>query len=324
MALVMVGFLLGGQLTLASLRKRGRVVLFISLSVVIVTALVEVVGLAAIGLPITAALILAGIAPATAPAATTDVVHEAGAKGPFSRTLLHIVAIDDAWGLILFSVVLAGAQAFAGDGALEALGQGAWDIGGAIVLGTVLGVPMAYLTGRVQPGEPTLVEALGLVLLCGGLAVLLDVSLLLAAMTMGALVANLAKHHDRPFHAIENVEWPFMVLFFVLSGASLRIAALGDVGWVALAFIVLRAASRLVGAWGGARLSHAEPSIRRWMGLALMPQAGVALGMVLVATQRFPELAGTVLPIVILSTVVFELAGPICTRRAIIEAGEGP
>jgi Kef-type K+ transport system membrane component KefB len=320
MALVMVGFLLGGELTLGSLRERGRVVLFVSLSVVAVTSTVELLGLAALGLPLTTALVLAGIAPATAPAATTDVVHEAGSRGPFVDTLLSVVAIDDAWGLLLFSVVVALAEGLVGEAALASLALGAWEIGGAVLLGAVLGVPMAYLTGRVQPGEPTLVEALGLVLVCGGLALWLEVSLLLAAMTMGAVVANLAKHHERPFRAIENVDWPFLVLFFVVSGASLRIDSLGEVGLAAAAYIVLRIVGRLVGAWAGATLGGAEPAVKKWMGLALMPQAGVALGMALVATQHFPELAETVLPIVVLSTVVFELVGPICTKRAILRA----
>jgi Kef-type K+ transport system membrane component KefB len=330
MALVMVGFLLGGHLTWSMLRERGRMVLWISLSVVFATLSIVCAGLwliatfAAVGVPFAAALVLAGVAPATDPAATMDVVHETNARGPFTRTLLGIVAIDDAWGLIVFSFVIACVQAVNGDSSVVALLQGTWEILGGITLGAALGVPMAYVTGRVQPGEPTLVEALGLVFLCGGLAVWLDVSLLLAAMTMGMVVANLATHHERPFHEIENIEWPFMIFFFVLSGASLEVAALQKVGFIAAAYIGLRIVSRLLGAWASATLGNAEPSIRRWMGFALMPQAGVALGMALVATQRFPELADSIMPVVIVSTILFEIAGPVCTRWAIRKAGEMP
>jgi len=183
---------------------------------------------------------------------------------------------------------------------------------------------MSYLTGRIQPGEPTLAEALGLVFLCTGLALWLDVSFLLASMTMGMVVANLAKHHTRPFHEIENIEWPFMILFFVLAGAALDLDALRMLSSVVLYYIALRVLGRIAGGWLGGRMSRADASIRRGMGLALMPQAGVALGMALVATQRLSAAAETILPIVIASTVLFELLGPIATRRALQRAGEIP
>ncbi len=207
MALVMVGFLLGEKLALASLREHGHRVLWMSIGEVVATAAVMFLGLLLIGIPADLALLLAGIAPATAPAATIDVVHEARADGPFTRTLLGIVAVDDAWGLIVFSVALGLAQSLNGHGGmLDALGWGLHEFGGALLIGLALGVPMAYLTGRIQRGEPTLVEALGAVFLCGGIAIWLEVSYLLAAMAMGAIVANLAHHHTRPFHAIEGIE----------------------------------------------------------------------------------------------------------------------
>jgi Kef-type K+ transport system membrane component KefB len=269
------------------------------------------------------ALLLAAIATATAPAATTDVVHEIKADGPFSRVLLGVVAIDDAWGLIVFSFCLAAATSLSGGGdALTVMLHGLWELGGALLLGLLLGVPMAYFTGRIRGGEPTLAEALGLVFLCGGLALWLEVSFLLAAMVMGGTVAKLAKHHQRPFHEIQHIEWPFMILFFVLAGAALNVEALMALGTIGGGYIVLRTASRLFGAWLGGLFAHGSKIERRWMGLALMPQAGVALGMALVATQRIPELADTLLPIVISATVFFELIGPVLTRLALKRAGE--
>lgn len=322
MALVMVGFLLGGRLTRPLLAARGRQILWLSLSVVIVTALVVLPGIALTGASIAVALVLAGVSPATDPVATMDIARETRARGPFTRTLLGIVAIDDAWGLILFSLLLAMVHAANGSGATEVLAYASREILGAVVLGIALGAPMSYLTGRVRPGEPTLVEALGLVFLCGGLAIWLEVSPLLAAMTMGMTVANLASHHERPFHEIENIEWPFMVFFFVLSGAALEIGVLPQIGLLALAYMSLRILGRLSGAWLGGRLCNAEASITNWMGMALMPQAGVALGMALVATQHFPELSETVLPVVLVSTVFFELIGPIFTRFVLRRVGE--
>ena len=323
MALVMIGFLLGEKLTLSSLRQHGRFVLWLSVAEVVGTALVVFIGLLVIRVPLDVALLLAGIAPATDPAASTDVVHETRAHGVFTNTLLGIVAVDDAWGLMVFSLMLTAAQAVTGQGdILEPLLIGAWELGGALLLGICLGIPMAFITGRVRPGEPTLVEALGIVFLCGGIAIWLKVSFLLASMVLGCVVSNLARHHTRPFHAIERIDWPFMILFFVLAGASLDAKALYQVGIVGAAYVILRGIGRLVGAWAGAAVSHAGPLMGRWMGLALMPQAGVALGMALVAVHHRPDLNEVIMPVVIASTVLFEVVGPILTRSALVHVGE--
>lgn len=322
LALLMVGFLLGGKLSRETLGEVGTQVLTISAFEVVGVSLAVLLGLLAVGVPVEVALLLAGIAPASAPAAVINVTEQLGAKGRYTDTLLGIVALDDAWGLVVFSVLLATAQAFAGSGGTDALVHGARELGGAVAIGVAVGVPAAFITGRLRPGEPTQAEALGVVLLAGGLALWLEASFLLTAMLVGAVVVNLAAHHDRPFREIENVEWPFMVLFFVLAGASLEVHQLAAIGWIGLLYIALRASGLVVGAYLGGLVGGAEPRVRRWMGLAIMPQAGVALGMALVAGNAFPALRDTILPLVIGSTVIFELAGPALTRLAILRAGE--
>jgi Kef-type K+ transport system membrane component KefB len=322
-ALLMVGFLLGGKLSRETLRATGRHVLAISAFEVLGTTLCVLGGLLLMGVDPVVAMLLAGIAPASAPAAVQNVTEELRSKGPFTDTLLGIVAIDDAWGLIVFSILLAAAQVVSGNGGgVDALLHGVRDLGGALVIGGAVGVPAAYLTGRLRPGEPMQAEALGVVLFAGGLALWLEVSFLLTAMIVGAIIVNLAAHHERPFQEIEGVEWPFMVLFFVLAGASLHVDKLSAIGLVGAAYIALRAVGLLLGAYLGGGLSGAPTRLRRWMGVAILPQAGVALGMALVAGNAFPALRDTVLPLVIASTVVFELAGPALTRTALIRAGE--
>jgi len=322
-ALAMIGFLLGQKLTPTKLRELGRSVLTMSIGEVVLTALLVFSVLSLLGVPLEVALLLAGIAPATAPAATVDVVQEYGAEGRFTHSLLGIVAIDDAWGLLVFSLLLATAQALSGNaGAGGVLATGAWEIGGALLLGLVLGIPMAYITGRIRPGEPTQAEVLGLVLLCAGLAVWAEVSYILAAIVLGAVVASFAKHHDRPFHAIEGFEWPFLILFFLLAGNALHVEALAQVGLLGAGYITLRVAGRILGTRLGGWLSGADPTTRRYIGLALLPQAGVAIGMALLASQRFPEFKEIILPVVLGSTVVFELIGPVVTHRVLIRMGE--
>jgi Kef-type K+ transport system membrane component KefB len=322
-SLTMIGFLLGQHMTMQRMRELGRSVLTMSASEVLMTAFMIASVLSLFGVPLHISLLLAGIAPATAPAATVDVVHEYSARGRFTNTLLGIVAIDDAWGLFIFSIMLAAAQAIHGGGGItEAMISGAWEIGGALILGLVLGVPMACITGRIRSGEPTQAEALGIVLICAGLAVWFDVSYILAAMVMGSIVANFAYHHERPFNAIEGIEWPFLILFFLLAGASLHLGALIDAGWLAAGYIILRVLGRVGGVWLGGLLCGAERKIRTWLGLTLLPQAGVAIGMALLASQRFPESEDIILPVVLGATVIFEVAGPAVTRMVLTHVGD--
>ena len=321
-ALTMVAFLLGGQLSITSLYKHGRVILFVSMAAVVLTALIVGVGLLAIGAPVVIALLFAGIGTATAPAATHDIVHQSRAKGPVTKTLLGGVAVDDAWGLIVFSFLLIVAKAAAGDGAAHVMTEGLREFAGAIAIGLVVGLPAAYLTGRLGKGEPAQTEALGIVFLCAGLAIWLEVSFLIAGMVAGAVVINLARHHRRPFHEIEHIEWPFMVFFFILAGASLDLGSLGAIGAIGVAYVVLRTFGRVLGGWAGARLGGAPKTHQRWIGLALVPQAGVALGMALVAASHFPDYAEMIVAITVGTTIIFEIFGPLLTQRALSAVGE--
>ncbi|WP_421724606.1 cation:proton antiporter [Bauldia sp.] len=322
MALVMVAFLLGGRLTRKVLAEDGVRILGVSTGVVVATAAVVGVGLWLTGFDPVLCLVLAGVATATDPAATQDVVSRSGAKGPFSRVLLGVVAIDDAWGLIAFSLLLAAAHAVVGESVSGSLEVAAVEIGGAIAIGLAIGLPAAYLTGRLKPGEPTQAEALGVVFLGGGIALAVGASFLLAVMVAGFLIANLARHHARAFHEIEHIEWPFMVLFFVLAGASLDLSALPTIGLLGILYLVLRFAGRVIGGWVGGAATGVAPDQRVWMGMALMPQAGVAMGMALIAVGSFPEYRTEILATTIAASVIFELGGPILTQMALKRADE--
>ncbi len=321
-ALTMVAFLLGGKLSLTALKENGRAILIVSLSVVVVTVLVVGAGLLMIGVPAMIAVLLAGTATATAPAATQDVIRQNRARGPFTDLLLGVVAIDDAWGLIIFSLLLVVAKSMVGDGSFSILASSFYEIGGAAVVGLAIGLPAAVLTGRLERGEPIQAEALGVVFLCAGFALWLEVSFLLAGMVAGATVVNLAKHHNRPFHEIEHIEWPFMILFFVLAGASFELSSLELIGVVGVAYILLRSFSRLLGGWVGATLAGAPRQHRYWTGAALIPQAGVALGMALIAGNHLPQIKDMLLTTVVGTTIVFEIAGPVMTQIALREVGE--
>ena len=317
-ALLMIGFLLGGKLSHNYFKTDSRQIIWISLSAALGATLLVTLALTAVGISIEIAILLGCIAAATAPAATVDTVMESNSDSQFSKLLLAIVAIDDVWALILFSLGLAFVSMINGshDSSVYLI-HASYEIFGALVLGAFIGVPAAYLTGRVKQGQPMLTEALGLVFLCGGISIWLDVSFLIASITMGAVVTNLAKHHNYAFHEIENIERPFLVFFFILAGASLEISMLTGLGLIGFIYILARICGKLLGAWMGARVSRANINVQHWIGSALMPQAGVAIGMALLIANRFPEYQQTILSIVISTTVIFELVGPIFTRLAL-------
>lgn len=317
-ALAMFGFLLGERFTRERMLSYGREVFIISVGVSFGTSIVVAGGLILLQFPVPVALLLGGIAAATDPAATVDVIHQLKFRTPFSEKLQGVVALDDAWGLVVFSFCAALAIFLNGESDSATVSMTAvWEIGGAVLLGVALGLPAAYLTGRLDPGQPSLMEALGIVFICSGLSQWLDVSFLISAMVLGGIVANFASHHERPFHEIEGIEGPFLVLFFILAGASLEFASFQSVFLLVASYVLLRWIGKIAGAALGARISGSDRPTRRWIGFALSPQAGVAIGMALIAIDRFPDYKEILLPVVITSTVFFELVGPFCTRLAL-------
>ena len=319
-ALAMVGFLMGQKLSLAALKQRGRLIVMLAGGKVIGAALSVSLIVWLISRDLSLALVMGGVATATAPAATFDVVHESGLTGTFADDLLSVVAIDDALGLMLFSILLTAAVSMTNGGlSPDTALHGLTDLFGSLLLATALAIPMSFLTGRLdfgqRKGEPIQSEAIEFVLICAGAATMLNLSPILASMTMGALVVSLAKHHNRPFHAIEGFEWPFMILFFILAGASLNLNTINTVGYLVIAYILARAAGTYLGFFGAAVFMKSDDQTRNLMGLTLMPQAGVALSMALIASQRLPDSAEIILSLVLCATILLEFFSPMLTRR---------
>jgi len=325
LALSIVGFQLGERFLGKKLKETGTTVLSVSLAEVVGAAVTVFTVLLLCGFSMPMALLLASVAPASAPAATLDVIREAKSKGPLTDTVLGVVAIDDAWGVILFSMLFVVAQMTTGQGASATiLLHGVWEVVGGILLGMLLGLPMSWLTGRVRPGELTLLETLGFVFLCSGLAIHLELSHILACMAMGAMVSNLAKHHERPFHTIEGIEQPFLIVFFLLAGFDFDINQLWTVGLVGLAYVLARSLGLIGGGFVGGAVAKARRKVRTHTGWCLLPQAGVALGLALIVSERYPQIGPQVLSIIVATTIIFEIVGPLITRFALHHAGEIP
>lgn len=325
-ALTMVAFLLGSSLSLSALARHGRAIVAISIGVVLATLVIVAFGLWGLGVPISVALVLGALATATDPAATFDVIRQSRVDSDFTRTLKGIVAIDDAWGLIVFSLVIVLATGIEGGAAQHdnsVLTVALAEILGSVTLGLAIGLPAAMLTGRLSDGEPLRIEALGLVFITAGLSLWLELSYLITGMTVGTVIVNLARHHTRAFHEIESLQWPFLLIFFILAGATLDTQALWALGPLGLAYVALRVAGRAVGGWLGGAAAHTPDRDRRWYGPALLPQAGVAIGMALIAAEHLPDYGAMIMAITIGTTVIFELIGPMVAAVAIRRATTG-
>jgi Kef-type K+ transport system membrane component KefB len=313
-ALTMIGFLLGGKLNQDSLKEHGHTALVFSLLVTMGTFLIVFFGLKLIGLSSALAAVFACISLATDPIATLDVLNNSTSRSRLKFVIPGIVALDDVFGLLLFAVVMALLTLTNGHGSgIELVFDAGIELFGSILLGIALGYPMAKLSGRIKEGEPTFIEALGMVMVCGGISLLFDLSYLLAGISMGLTVSLFASHHKFYFHEIEHVEMPFLMLFLILLGASFKPGNWAVMSLIGLSYIGLRIAGRMIGAQFYYRTLLLNFRERTYLGLSLLPQAGVALAIAVNAQREFPEFGQQVVGITIGATIVFELVGPILT-----------
>ncbi|RKX69248.1 cation:proton antiporter [candidate division WOR-3 bacterium] len=325
LALSFIAFGLGQNFTLANVRKIGKMVIAISIGEVVGSFLVVSLALWLIGrVPLSLAIIFGAIAPATAPAAVVMVTREFKARGPFTDTLLSVVAIDDAWGIILFAFCLALAKVIAGmgGGGSREIVYAFTEVGGSLVLGGVLGYLLA-LSGRfLRTSTELLITTIGFIALTAGIAAYLKFSILLANMALGTSLVNSERASGKYFETIQRIDTPFYLLFFVLAGAHLELPKLLGIGVLSLLFILTRLPGEMLGAYIGAVITKAEAKIRRYIGLGLAPQAGVALGLALIAFHEFPQFGDLILSTIIVTTIIYEIFGPILTRIALEKAGE--
>ena len=324
----LIAFSIGQNFALEIFRKIGRPVVWMSvLAAVFPWFLVTAGLLILLKQPFYIALLFGAISSATAPAATMMVVREYKAKGSFTDMLLGIVAIDDAWCLIIFALSFAVAKAlFAHIGSniflFKAVFHSLSEIGGALLLGGVLALVLAYLSRFVTTPADLLIYTLGFIFLNTGLALYLNFSVLLANMFMAAILVNVHKVSFKFFEALRTVDSPLYLLFFVLAGANLEIGLLKTLGLLGLGYVGLRALGKISGAYLGGAIAQVPERMRNYMGLALLPQAGVALGVALIAKEQFPQIGGMIFTTIVATTVIYEIIGPICTRISLSKAGE--
>lgn len=268
-------------------------------------------------------LMLSAIAAATAPAATIMVIKQYRANGPVTKTLLSVVAIDDATALILFGFALAITNSLSnGSGnLLLMLLDPIIELLVSFILGGVLGIVLSYLIRFFKDDlrVPLIVATLLLTL---GLSEVFGASSLMVCMVMGALFCNLSNEADKTMNIIDGITPSLFMMFFVLSGAELNVGILPSIGLVGIIYVVFRVVGKYVGAYVGAKMSHASENVCRYIGPCLIPQAGVAIGLSLVAENMVPEFGSTIRAVILCGTLIYELIGPFVTKKTLIMAKE--
>lgn len=198
-----------------------------------------------------------------------------------------------------------------------------WELFGSLLLGAITASVLLAFATRLKELPDRLVVVLAMIFATAGIAELLHLSSLLACMAMGCAAVNiLPRETDRLFSMIKSIDTPIYVIFFVLAGANLQLGMLAKVGAVGVAYMVSRALGKIAGASIGAKLSQAPSTVVKYLGLALLPQAGVAIGVTLVVQQSFPEISSLVTTVILGSVVVYEIVGPFFSKMAITKAGE--
>ncbi|MBI9103568.1 MAG: cation:proton antiporter [Spirochaetales bacterium] len=335
-ALAIIGIMIGGELQFKILKKYGKsfitILLFEALSSFIVVAAFSTFGAWMIfhDLPkaLALGLLLGAISSATAPAATTDVLWENKTKGPLTSTILGIVALDDGIALILFALATSIAGVLLGQ-TTQTLGMNilhlVYEIGGSVILGSVMGYGLSTIIREYLEEEKILAFSLGSLLLLIGLSLLLSLDMILGAMAMGFFMANYAPRKSKAtFRLIKNFAPPIYVLFFVLVGAKLDISQLTTiVAILAGIFLVGRTSGKFLGAFLGARISGAPKTVQKYLPFCLLSQAGVAVGLSIVAGETFSEGIGDLIVILVTTTTfVVQIFGPIFVKYAVKKGGE--
>ncbi len=277
------------------------------------------------------ALLLGAVAIATAPASTLHVIREIKASGPMTTTLMQVVVINNALAIITFGVILSLVNQFL-SGPIEPALQPIFtillgsfsEIIASLLMGVFTGLLIDFIINRLKHRSEMLIAGLSLLLLCGETARIMEFSPLLAGIAAGFIIVNRDLRDVRLFRLLNSFEPPIHVLFFALAGAHLDITSFSVAGWLGLGYFLFRAAGKYLGARLGARLTETSHAVRNNIGLALIPQAGIAIGLIFLIHEA-PGLeiyTPTITTVILAGIFLSELVGPICTKHAMETAGE--
>ena len=342
-ALGFIAFSIGNEFRLSSLKSIGKQATVIGILQAVVTTILVDAALISLHfampdkLPLAAAITLGAVASATAPAATLMVVRQYKAKGPLTDILLPIVALDDAVGLVLFAVSFGVARSI-GAGNVDVVSvilEPIIEVVFSLLLGLIMGLLFTYCERFYHSRSKRLAVSVTFVLLTVGLSMIkfeiggvhFAFSSLLTCMMLGTVFCNICDFSEELMDRIDRWTAPVFILFFVLSGAELELSVFGDgfIVIIGLVYIASRSLGKYFGAFGSAKLVKCEPGIVKYLGVTLLPQAGVALGMAIQASapDALPDGVGDIVRnIVLFAVLIYEIVGPVLTKIALTKAGD--
>ena len=324
-ALGFIAFSIGAEFKFADMKRIGASVFTITLFQALAACIFVNLALFATGFPAPVAITLGAIATATAPAATLMVIRQYNAKGPVTGILLPVVALDDAIGLIIFSVSLAIAEVLESGSALSIsamLFDPLIEISASILGGAVIGLILCWAMRYFKSASNRLCLVITIVIMGTALSSTFHLSALLFNMCIGAVLANMRNDFESLLAINDSWTPPLFLMFFVISGAELNLKVLPSVGLLGIVYLVARSLGKYFGALAGAAITHQDENIKKYLGLTLLPQAGVAIGMSQIVIDALPLYGGQIRAVVLAATLVYEFVGPLITKVALTKAGE--
>lgn len=325
-ALAAIAFSIGSEFLLKDLKKTGMDVMIITVAEVIgAYVLVFLTTFLVFKQSLGFSLVIASMSAATAPAGILMVIRELKANGPLVRTILPVVAIDDALGIMAFGISLSIAKITTGVGKhsiFNIIATPLIEIVGSLLLGAILGFLLSYIAPKSKNRDEQLSITLGFIILANGMANFFNVSALLTCMMMGAMLMNLMRSSHRVFNLVNEFTPTIYLLFFTIAGASLDLKILATVGTLGVGYIVARAAGKILGATIGAKMVKAEEKVVKNLGISLLTQGGISIGLSIIVARELPQFSDSIISVILFSVLVFEIMGPILAKIGITKAGE--
>jgi len=326
--LALVAYIIGLSFSFAFLKRMGKQLVIILIVQVLMTFIVTwgFVYLLTRNLPLS--IILGSLAPATAPAGTIAVLRDLKAKGTLTDITMALVGLDDALVIVIYSVGIMWTKMLLGGEASISFSftYPLWEIFGGLGLGGAIGIAIAYFTKKIHlSSDHIFVVSIAAAILCWGLAGMIGVSAILACMALGTAVINLnVQIGTRSNELIDNIMTPIFVLFFAAIGMAMDFSLFHLMWPLVIVYCVGRSIGKITGCSIGGVLSKSEPKIKKYLGLAMLDQAGVAIGLAFLAAQALSEyeLGGTIIALMATTTVVHGLLAPPLIQYAVKKAGE--
>lgn len=323
-ALAFIALSIGAEFKWSYFKEIGTSSVVIAIFASLFATAFVIIGLLIFGFDLSLAIMLGAIASATAPAATVMVIKQYQAKGPVTKTLLSVVAIDDAVALIAFGFAVTFTKMINAGGTVNLMSilDPFIELGKSILLGAAFALVLLIPLHFFKKESNRMCAIVGVLFVTSALANYIGASSLLTCMILGAVLVNISNDAMTVFKITDMISPPIFMIFFVVSGAKLDISLIPAIGIIGIIYIVFRVFGKLSGAWLGAVITKSPRTVKKYLGWTLLPQAGVAIGLTLVADKVVPEYSAQIRTVILCATLIYELAGPVVSKISLVKAGE--